>query len=200
MGEHTSDESSGDTTQWMSVDATAYDVKWERIEASGENAHGEADFVSRYSPSTVLDAGCGSGRVSIELARRGCDVVGVDLDGPFIAAAKTKAPDLDFRLDDLATAKLDRTFDVVVMAGNVMIFVAPGTEHDVVANMAAHLSLGGRLIAGFQLGHSISATTYDALAVECGLVSEARWSSWDGDPWTEASNYAVFVHRKPERT
>ncbi|MDQ5854995.1 MAG: SAM-dependent methyltransferase, partial [Actinomycetota bacterium] len=51
-----------------------YDARWRRMEAAGANPHGEADFVFSYGPRSVLDAGCGTGRVAIELARRGLDV------------------------------------------------------------------------------------------------------------------------------
>ena len=59
---------------------SAYDRRWAEMEEAGHNPHGEADFLSGFSPSSVLDAGCGTGRVSIELSARGADVVGVDLD------------------------------------------------------------------------------------------------------------------------
>lgn len=184
--------------RWQSVDIAAYDVKWKEIEKSGQNPHGEADFVSRFSPQSVLDAGCGSGRVAIELAARGCDVVGVDLDRPFIEAARRKAPNLDFRLADLATVDVGRRFDVVVMAGNVMIFVAPGTEAEVVRRMAAHVAPGGRLIAGFQLRRGLTVAQYNDAALSAGLVIEEHWSTWDGEPVSEADRYATVVHRAPE--
>lgn len=38
---------------------------------------GEADFVAHLEPTTLLDAGCGTGRVAIELAGRGVEIVGV---------------------------------------------------------------------------------------------------------------------------
>lgn len=41
--------------------------------------------------STVLDAGCGEGTLSILLAKHGCTVTGVDLSEPNIAAAKAYA-------------------------------------------------------------------------------------------------------------
>ena len=187
-------------TQWSSVDADAYDSRWAQIAESGGNPHGEADFVSRFSPASVLDAGCGSGRVAIELARRGCNVIGVDLDQPFIQAARAKAPDLDFRHDDVSTVDVGRTFDVVVMAGNVMIFLAPGTEQQVIANMAAHVEPNGLLIAGFQLGRGLSVDAYNMAAAESGLKPCEHWSSWDCEEPSSDSDYAVLVHRKPSRS
>ena len=61
-----------------------------------------------------------------------------------------KAPELEWIEADLATVDIGRQFDVVVMAGNVMIFVEPSTEAAVVANMARHVAPGGHLIAGFR--------------------------------------------------
>lgn len=189
-------EETGPSSNWDSVDPDGYDHKWQEMKAAGQSTHGEADFVERFSPSSVLDAGCGTGRVAIELANRGVDVVGVDLDEPFITQAKAKAPNLDFRLGDLATVSIDRTFDAIVMAGNVMIFVAPETEPQVITNMAKHLEPGGHLISGFQLDHGLTVDTYNQAAEAAGLTLAEHWSTWDGDEPTEGSPYAVLVHRK----
>jgi ubiquinone/menaquinone biosynthesis C-methylase UbiE len=50
-------------------------------------------FVARYCPagSWLLDLGCGTGRLMIDLAHRGCRVVGVDLSAPMLRAASDKA-------------------------------------------------------------------------------------------------------------
>ena len=50
--------------------------------------------------------------------------------------ARAKAPELEWHLADLLDIDLARTFDLVALPGNVMIFLSPGTEADVVANMA----------------------------------------------------------------
>ena len=90
--------------QWRrQVDLDGYDERWARMAAAGENPHGEADLVCRFDPATVLDGGCGTGRVAIELARRGIDVVGVDLDTDMLARARAKAPELTWVEADLAT-------------------------------------------------------------------------------------------------
>lgn len=174
-----------------------YDARWERLEAAGHSIHGEADFVERFDPTSVLDAGCGTGRVGIELSRRGVSVVGVDLEPRMLAAARAKAPDLTWVEADLVDVDLDRRFDVVVMAGNVMIFLTPGTEAAVVANMARHLRPGGHLIAGFELGQGYHVDHYDADGVAAGLIRLGRYRTWDGDPWIGSADYAVSVHRRP---
>lgn len=188
------------TNRWLqtrSVSGAAYDRTYEQRAAAGEDAHGEANFVERFAPKSVLDAGCGTGRVGRELARRGLDVVGVDIDAEMLAVAEAKGPGADWRLADLASVALGRAFDVVVMAGNVMIFLARGTEGLVVANMARHLAPGGRLIAGFQLRPDrLSIEEYDRIAADAGLGVGERWSTWDCDPWDASSGYAVSVHLK----
>jgi SAM-dependent methyltransferase len=163
--------------------------------ARGESIHGEADFVCRFRPTAVLDAGCGTGRVAIELARRGIEIVGVDVDDSMLATARAKAPDLEWITADLVDVDLARTFDVVVVPGNVMIFLAPGTEPEVVANMARHVAPDGRLIAGFQLGRGYELSQYDADCAAAGLELEARYATWEGGAWRSGGDYAVSVHR-----
>jgi SAM-dependent methyltransferase len=163
---------------------------------AGENAHEEAGFVESFHPKSVLDAGCGRGRVAIELARRGIEVVGVDIDPGMIGTAARKAPQLEWHLGDIATVRLGRRFDAIVMAGNVMIFLTPGTEGAVLKNLARHLAPAGVLIAGFQLAMGyLDLDRYDRLARAAGLALHERWSTWQRDPWDDFSTYAVSVHR-----
>jgi SAM-dependent methyltransferase len=173
-----------------------YDETYERREAAGENVHGEADFVMRLGVKSVLDAGCGTGRIARELHRRGLDVVGVDLDEQMLATGRRKAPHVEWHVADLETVDLSRKFDAVLMAGNVMIYLTPGTEGAVLANMARHLNPGGVLVAGFQLGPGrLTLEQFDALAREAGFTLAHRYSTWDGDAWVPGGAYAVSVVR-----
>lgn len=187
---------------------TDYDERWRRIEAAGGNPHGEADFVASYQPRSVLDGGCGTGRVAIELARRGIDVAGADLDPDMIEAARAKAPELTWLHVDLS--ELDHVepglgfpglgfpglgFDVVVLAGNVIPYVAAERRTAAVAACARQLGPGGRLIAGFQLQRGWPTLSgYDAWCEGAGLAREARYATWEGAPFTDTSTYAVSVH------
>jgi SAM-dependent methyltransferase len=174
-----------------------YDRRFDSLAAQGQDVHGEARRVASLKPRSVLDAGCGTGRVAIELDRMGIEVVGVDLDTSMLEAARARAPHLDWRAGDLASMKLGRYFDAIVAAGNVLIFLTPGTEAAVVANLARHLEEGGSLIAGFSLGARLSLADYDHLCAQAGLELHERWATWDADPFVQAGDYAVSVHVKP---
>ena len=153
------------TNRWLqtrSVSGASYDATYDRRAAAGENVHGEADFVERFAPSSVLDGGCGTGRVGRELARRGVSVTGVDIDPEMLATARLKAPEIDWRIGDLATIDLARRFDAVVLAGNVMIFLAPGSESAVVENMLTTPQRG----RGIDRGISAHARTTPLSAVQ----------------------------------
>jgi SAM-dependent methyltransferase len=192
-------DSSTRGNRWLErsgIEGEAYDSQYTVRAQAGENVHGEADFVEGFRPRSVLDAGCGTGRVAIELARRGIEVVGTDIDRRMLETARRKAPHLEWHQGDLATIDLGRKFDAIVMAGNVMIFLAAGTEGAVLKNMARHLAPGGVLISGFQLGTGyLDIAEYDRLAEEAGLSAVERWSTWQRDPWDTRSTYALSVHR-----
>jgi SAM-dependent methyltransferase len=177
-----------------------YQRRFDELAVEGKDVHGEAAFVMGFAPRTVLDAGCGTGRGGIERARRGVEVVGADCEASMLAVARERAPEVDWVESDLTELDLGRTFDVVVMAGNVPLFTPEGTHAALVAGCARHVGDGGRLIAGFQLDRGYSAQDYDAHTAACGLALEARWSTWDGDPFEPDVGYAVSVHRRPSAT
>ena len=152
----------------------------------------------RLAPSSVLDAGCGTGRVARELARRGVETVGVDLDDEMLLTARRKAPSLDWHRADLVDIDLNRVFDVVLLAGNVMIFLTPGTESMVVANLTRHLARDGALVAGFSLRPGqLDVEDYDRLVASAGLSLVERWSTWDREAWGAHAEYQVSIHRRP---
>ena len=166
--------------------------------ASGRNVHGEVDFLLSYQPASVLDAGCGTGRVAIELDRRGIHSVGGDMDPQMLEEARRKAPNIGWRQEDLRDLELKSAFDLVVLAGNVMIFLEPGSELEVLQRMVRHVNKGGLLVSGFSLRPEIlSLKRYDELAQEVGLSLAGRWSTWQRDPF-EGGAYAVSAHRKAE--
>lgn len=190
------------TSRWEQADVTRgdeYDARWRELAEAGENIHGEADLVESLldGPArTILDAGCGTGRVAIELARRGHEVTGVDSDPAMLTTARDKAPELRWVQADLAQLPETPSFDLVLLAGNVMIFLEPGTEQRVVTELAGRLAPGGLLVAGFSLRpDQLSADRYDEFAAAAGLERLHRWATWHREPYA-GGDYAVTVHRR----
>jgi SAM-dependent methyltransferase len=182
------------TSSW---DGGEYQARFDALAAEGVDVHGEVRFVLAFSPASVLDAGCGTGRVAIELDRRGVDVVGVDLDPSMLATARGLAPGLRFVQADLADPTLDlgRAFSLVVLAGNVPLFTPPGTQPALVAGCARHLAPGGLLVAGFSLGRGYELDAYDDDCHAAGLALAERWATWDRAALEPGGAYAVSVHR-----
>lgn len=186
------------------TDLDEYDTRWDRLAAEGHHVHGEADLVTSFSPRDVLDAGCGMGRVAIELDRRGVDVVGADLDPDLLDRARRRAPHVEWVVADLAELDLGREFDVVVMAGNVLPFADPDVRPSVVDTLARHLRPGGRLVAGASLRPDWPGVAdHERWCVAAGLSLEHRFAGWDRSAWVDQpsapAEYVVTVHRRPTR-
>lgn len=85
-------------------------------ERSAAEVHTICSLIS--STERVLDAGCGFGRHSVEFARGGADVVGIDPSETMIAAARERASaagvEVDFRQVRASDFVTDRPFDIVV--------------------------------------------------------------------------------------
>ncbi|MET9359035.1 class I SAM-dependent methyltransferase [Streptomyces sp. NPDC006617] len=186
-----------------------YAARFAELAERGQDVHGEARLCATLVPpgSRVLDAGCGTGRVLIELARLGYDGVGVDHDASMLAVARRSAPRLTWLQADLAdldpaTARVGTGFDLVVAAGNVFPLLAPGTEGAVAAALARALRPDGLLVAGFGLDRehlpvppSLTLTEYDDHCTTAGLTLTDRFATWDADPY-DGGGYAVSVHRR----
>jgi SAM-dependent methyltransferase len=177
-------------------DGGDYQARFDALADKGIDVHGEASLVLSFGPTSVLDAGCGTGRVAIELARLGVDVVGVDVDASMLAEARRRAPELEWVEVDLSDLALGRQFDVVVMAGNVPLFCPAPKRAALVEACSAHVAEGGVLVAGFELGRGYGLDDYDSVCLASELFLAERWATWDRQPFQEGNEYAVSVHRR----
>ena len=90
---------------------------------------------SDLSGKRLLDAGCGTGALAIEAARRGAEVVAIDLSPTLVGLARERVPtelgtgSIDFRSGDMLSPDLGR-FDHVVAMDSVIHY---GTEDAVAA-------------------------------------------------------------------
>jgi hypothetical protein len=95
---------------------------------------------------------------------------------------------------DLTTLALERTFDVVLLAGNVPLFTPPGTQSALVARCSAHVAVDGHLVAGFALDRGYGLEDWDKACRTAGLRLVDRFATWSGTPFDDG-DYAVSVHR-----
>ncbi len=182
-----------------------YAQRFADLAESGADVHGEARLIAGLlTPgSRVLDAGCGAGRVAIELSRRGHSCVGVDVDDSMLAVARRQSSEVDWVAADLASLELSEQFDLVVAAGNVVPLLAAGTEAATVRRLAAHLAPHGVLVAGFGLdavhlplpSAPFGLSEYDGWCIDAGLVLQRRLADWDGAAYRPGGGYAVSLHR-----
>jgi SAM-dependent methyltransferase len=177
-------------------DGAAYQARFDALAAQGVDVHGEAALVLSLAPRSVLDAGCGTGRVAIQLAGNGLDVVGVDRDPAMLAEASRRAPGQVWVQADLAGLDLGRTFDVVLLAGNVPLFCPAESRVDLVRRCAAHVATSGVMVAGFQLDHRYRLEDWDEACQSAHMILVDRWSTWDRQTFDGSQPYAVSVHRR----
>ena len=180
-----------------------YIERFRRMAREGTDLAGEARLLDAMLArnSRVLDAGCGPGRVGAELAARGHVVVGVDVDPQLIAAAGQDHPGPTWLVGDLAELDLasaghDEPFDAAVLAGNVMTFLARGSERVVLSRIRAHLRPDGLAVVGFGTQRGYPLDDFDADLAAAGFRLEHRFSTWDLRPWQAAADFAVSVLRR----
>ncbi|HUQ60719.1 class I SAM-dependent methyltransferase, partial [Lentzea sp.] len=99
----------------------------------------EIDFVTGLGTGPrVLDAPCGSGRHSIELARRGYAVTGLDISEEAISHARSLAPSLDWRLGDVSSlGSFGFDADLALCMGNSFGYLSHAGSLRFLADMAA---------------------------------------------------------------
>ena len=113
----------------------------------------EIDFLERAydlpKGAKLVDAPCGVGRHSIELASRGYNVTGIDITEPFVedarASSKEAGVQVDWRIGDMRKLPQD-SFDVVTcLWGSFGYFEDDGNREHVAAAFAA-LKPGGQFL------------------------------------------------------
>jgi SAM-dependent methyltransferase len=106
-------------------------------------ATGEPELIHGLLPdgATVLDLGCGPGRIAGPLAAMGHAVTGVDNGAGMIAALPPGVPGI---VGDARTIRLGRTFDAVLLASHLVN--DPEGGPDIAATAAAHLGPRGIVI------------------------------------------------------
>ncbi len=168
----------------------------------------------------LLDVPCGNGRHSIELARRGYRITGVDLSQEFLAAARAEL-DADWRVGDMRALELESSaFDGAFCFGNSFGYL----DHTGVAAFLGAISVALKPEAKLVIETGVCAESILPTLVQkrwhrmgdLMILSENRYDAWhsrldidytfvrDGPPWTKpetrpTSSY-VFTVAEIRRT
>ncbi len=131
---------------------------------------GECDFIEKeieFNKQTrILDIGCGTGRHSIELTKRGYQVTGIDLSKSMLKRAKEKASKenlkIDFQKQDARNLKFNNEFDLAIMLceGSFPLMETDEMNFRILQNASKALKETGKLIFTtlnglFPLFHSV---------------------------------------------
>ena len=169
--------------------------------ADGSDIEGEARLADAMVPrrARILDIGSGMGRIAAALYARGHDVVATEPDPALREQSRATYPDLavlPHQALDLDPAELG-TFDLVVVVGNVMIYLAEDTERAVLRRIRELLGEQGRALVGFHLtAVKAGSRTYPpdefvADVESAGLRVQHRFGTYELHPPND--EYAVWV-------
>ncbi len=124
---------------------------WHDVECGSYSADLDLwDAMASESDGTVLDLGCGTGRVALHLARRGHDVIGLDIDPDLIATLRRRGAGLPLRtvLADARDFELDEQFALVLAPMQTVQLLADATARvECLRRVSVHLRPGGRFAA-----------------------------------------------------
>ena len=117
-----------------------------------------------------------------------------------VAAAEADHPGPTWLLGDLAELDLPARgigagFDVIVSAGNVMPYLAPGTRAEVLRRLGLHLRDRGRIVVGFGAGRDYPFDDFHADVVQAGLVVDLELATWELHPFRDDADFLVAVLR-----
>ncbi len=146
-----------------------YGVQYDQ-EGFTQGTLGECDFIERELGHNkglrILDVGCGTGRHSIELSRRGYSVVGVDLSESQLQRAREKAQQagraVSFLKHDARTLPFQSEFDLAIMLceGGFSLMETDEMNFQILQGISRALKNGGKLVFTtlnglFPLFHSV---------------------------------------------
>ena len=156
----------------MKWDASAYDRRHGFV---AEYGRALLELVPDDPALSVLDLGCGTGTLTVQLAANGRRVVGADSSPEMIERARAQYPGIDFRVCDALALPFDGEFGAVFSNA---VFHWIGNHDALLQNIRRALKPGGLLICEFGAEGNVQ-TISDAFARACaeqGLTVHSRFN------------------------
>ncbi|MFH1067251.1 MAG: methyltransferase domain-containing protein [bacterium] len=165
--------------QWYEALFENYANKYDQ-ECYVQGTPGECDFIEEElnydKGARIIDVGCGTGRHSIELSKRGYSVTGIDLSESQLAKAKEKAKqanlNIDFQRHDARNLPFNSEFDAAIMLceGGFSLMETDEMNFEILKNATKALKDKGKFIFTtlnglFPLFHSVK-EFYESTAKE----------------------------------
>jgi len=153
----------------------------------------------------VLDLCCGPGRHSIELARRGYVVTGVDLSSLLLDKARQRAAgnnlEIEWVASDMRSFVRPESFDLAInLYTSFGYFENPQDDMKVLSNVRASLRTGGRLVMQMA-GKELLASIFQPSSVDevpgAGLLAQRRTVL---DDWSRIRNEWTLIRDDEART
>jgi SAM-dependent methyltransferase len=134
---------------WEALEGWLFDE--ERLSETPREVSDAIGLLGLEPRARVLDLCCGPGRHSIELARRGYRVVGVDRTARYLEAARRRAAEeglsIEFVEQDMRAFRREQAFDAAInLLTSFGYFRDPEDDRTVLSNLYASLKPGGRLV------------------------------------------------------
>ncbi len=155
--------------QWYETLFQNYSNKYD-YEGFTQGTSGECDFIEQEigldKSLKILDIGCGTGRHTIEMTKRGYNMTGVDLSESMLNKAREKAAasglKIDFRKRDARELDFSNEYDLVIMLceGSFPLMETDEMNFQILQGASRALKAGGKFIFTtlnglFPLFHSV---------------------------------------------
>ncbi|KPU45595.1 trans-aconitate 2-methyltransferase [Oxobacter pfennigii] len=127
----------------MKWDSALYDDKHDFVSKYGQAL---IDSVNTAKGQVILDLGCGTGKLTVELAKNGAQVIGIDMSEEMIRKAKTNYPYLNFHIEDATELKYENCFDTI-FSNAVLHWIKD--QKKLLSSIYKALKKGGKLICEF---------------------------------------------------
>ncbi|MFH1689224.1 MAG: methyltransferase domain-containing protein [Candidatus Eisenbacteria bacterium] len=182
---------------------------WSRVQggaAMADAASREARVLRRVlglrKGSRVADVPCGDGRISLELARAGCRVVGVDACEPSVRRARRRFREAGlagtFRLGDMRDLALLREFNAVINWWGSFGYFDDDTNRQVLKGFADILVPGGRVLVDQVNRERVLRQFLSRQAFRANGIHIVTRNTWD--PKRQRINGSWLFERGGERT